>query len=91
MKVLILSFLYVPTANDHKDSKPDPPPLQRKSAEKQEVKLPAPQPAIGPSPIMLPLNIAGNAVNTAAPTLTTVAPQPVIVNNQVLLLLKLFK
>lgn len=87
--MLILSFLHVPTANDHKDSKPDPPPPQRKSAEKQEIKLPAPQPTIGASPIMLPLNLAGNAVNTATPSLTTVAPQPVIVNNQVLLILKL--
>ncbi|XP_045888996.1 zinc finger protein 280C-like isoform X2 [Micropterus dolomieu] len=69
-------------SNNQKDDKPNPPPPQRSSAEKQEVKPPAPQPAIGSSPIMLPLSITGNAVNTAAPNLTTVTPQPVIVNNQ---------
>lgn len=57
---------------------------------KQELQSPAPQPAIGSSQIMLPLSIAGNAVNTAAPNLATVTPQPVIVNNQVFLVLKLF-
>lgn len=83
-----MALLYVPTANQ-KDSKPTPPPPQTNTAGKQEIKRPAPQPAIGSSQIMLPLNIAGNAVNTAAPNLTTVTPQPVIVNNQVLLILKL--
>ncbi|XP_070684146.1 zinc finger protein 280C isoform X2 [Pempheris klunzingeri] len=69
-------------SNDQKDGKPNPPPSQRNSVGKQEIKRPAPQPVIGSSPIMLPLNMAGNAVNTAAPNLTTVTPQPVIVNNQ---------
>lgn len=78
-------LLCVPTANNQKDGKPNPPPPQRNTAGKPEIKHPGPQPVIGPSPIMLPLNIAGNAVRTAAPTLTTVSPQPVIVNNQVLL------
>lgn len=76
------------TANNQKDGKPNPPPPQRNSAGKQEIKRPAPQPAIGSSPIMLPLSMTGNAVNTAAPNLTTVTPQPVIVNNQVVLVLK---
>ncbi|KAM3626140.1 uncharacterized protein V6R79_023326 [Siganus canaliculatus] len=51
---------------------------------KQELKLPAPAPppTVTSSQIMLPLKITGNAVNSAAPSLTTVAPQPVIVNNQ---------
>ncbi|XP_050934319.1 zinc finger protein 280D [Lates calcarifer] len=69
-------------SNNQKDGKPNPPPPQRNTAGKPEIKHPGPQPVIGPSPIMLPLNIAGNAVRTAAPTLTTVSPQPVIVNNQ---------
>ncbi|KAM9860549.1 uncharacterized protein ACBR49_012903 [Aulostomus maculatus] len=63
--------------NNQKDNKPTPTPLQKDSAGKQDVSCPAPQPA----PIMLPLNITGNAVNTVAPSLT-LAPQPVIVNNQ---------
>ncbi|XP_071345335.1 zinc finger protein 280C isoform X2 [Trachinotus anak] len=69
-------------SNNQKDGKPNPPPPQRNSTGKQEIKHPAPQPAIGPSPKMLPLNMVVNAVNTAAPPLTTVTPQPVIVNNQ---------
>lgn len=82
--MLILALLCVLTANNQKDGKANIPPPQRNSAGKQEIKQPAPQPTIGSSPIVLPLNIAGNAVNTAAPNLTTVTPQPVIVNNQVL-------
>ncbi|XP_040899935.1 zinc finger protein 280C isoform X2 [Toxotes jaculatrix] len=69
-------------SNNQKDGSPKPPPPQRNSAGIQEIKRPAPQTVIGPSPIMLPLNMAGNTVNTAAPSLTTVTPQPVIVNNQ---------
>ena len=86
--MLIFSFLYVLTANNQKEAKPNPPPPQREPAGKPEIKLPAPQPAvIGPSQIMLPLTVAGNTMTTAVPKLTTVAPQPVIVNNQVLLML----
>lgn len=73
--------LCVFTANNRKDGNANIPPPQRNSAGKPEIKQPPPQPAIGSSPVVLPLNVAGNAVNTAAPTLT---PQPVIVNNQVL-------
>ncbi|XP_069549635.1 zinc finger protein 280C-like isoform X1 [Brachyistius frenatus] len=69
-------------SNNQKDGKPNPPPPRRNSAGKPEIKLPAPQPAVGPSPIMLPLRITGNAVTAAPPSLTTVTPQPVIVNNQ---------
>ncbi|XP_078105409.1 zinc finger protein 280C isoform X1 [Sander vitreus] len=69
-------------SNNQKDGNPNPPPPQRDNAGKQEIKPPAPQPAIGSSPMMLPLSVAGNAVNTAAPNLTTVTPQPVIINNQ---------
>ncbi|XP_041789840.1 zinc finger protein 280C-like isoform X2 [Chelmon rostratus] len=69
-------------SNNQKDGKPNPPPPQRNTVGKQELQSPAPQPAIGSSQIMLPLSIAGNAVNTAAPNLATVTPQPVIVNNQ---------
>ncbi|CAJ1049183.1 zinc finger protein 280C [Xyrichtys novacula] len=68
-------------SNNQKDAKSNPPP-QRNSAGKPETKRPAAQPAVGPSPIMLPVNVAGNAVNTAAPNISTVTPQPVIVNNQ---------
>lgn len=90
VEVLILVIVYVLTANNQKDSKPNPPPPQRNSVGKQEVKGLAPQPVLGPSPIMLPLSITGNAVNTTAPNLSTVTPQPVIVNNQVLVVLELF-
>lgn len=76
-------------SNNQKDGKPNPPPPPRSSAGKQDIKHPAPQlqlkpkpQVIGSSPIMLPLSVAGNAVNIAAPNLTTVTPQPVIVNNQ---------
>ncbi|XP_074474431.1 zinc finger protein 280C isoform X1 [Sebastes fasciatus] len=70
-------------SHNQRAGKPNPPPpLQRYSAVKQEVNPPAPHPSIGPSPIMLPLSVAGNAVNTAAPNLATVTPQPVMVNNQ---------
>lgn len=79
----MLFFLLI--ANNQKDGKPNPPPAQRNIAEKQEIKRPAnaPVPAVGSSPIMLPLRVTGNTVNTVAPALTTVTPQPVIVNNQV--------
>ncbi|XP_051793026.1 zinc finger protein 280C isoform X5 [Acanthochromis polyacanthus] len=69
-------------SNNQKDAKPNPPPPQRNAVAKTETKRPAVQPAVGPSPIVLPLSIPGNAVNAAPPTLTTVTPQPVIVNNQ---------
>ncbi|CAN9507052.1 unnamed protein product [Ophioblennius macclurei] len=72
-------------SNNQKDAKSNPPPPprpQRNSMAKQEIKRPVTQPAVGPSPIVLPLNIAGNAVNSAPSTLNTVTPQPVIVNNQ---------
>uniref|UniRef100_A0A3P8T0J4 Zinc finger protein 280D n=1 Tax=Amphiprion percula TaxID=161767 RepID=A0A3P8T0J4_AMPPE len=69
-------------ANNQKDGKPNPPPPQRNAVAKTETKRPTVQPAVGPSPIVLPLSIPGNAVNAAPPTLTTVTPQPVIVNNQ---------
>ncbi|XP_047437354.1 zinc finger protein 280C isoform X2 [Mugil cephalus] len=69
-------------SNNKKDSKANPPPPQRTSAPKQEIKHPAPQPAVGPSPILMPLSVTGNAVKTAPSTLATVTPQPVIVNNQ---------
>ncbi|XP_068166825.1 zinc finger protein 280C isoform X2 [Antennarius striatus] len=68
--------------NNGKNIKRKPPPDQKKCPEKQDKKLPSLQPAITPSQIMLPLGIAGNTVNSSAPNLTTVAPQPVIVNNQ---------
>ncbi|XP_029284489.1 zinc finger protein 280C isoform X2 [Cottoperca gobio] len=69
-------------SNNQKDGKPNPPAPQRNSAGKQHIKPSAPQPAISSSTIMLPLSVAGNAVHTATPNLTTVTPQPVIVNNQ---------
>lgn len=68
-------------SNNKKDVKSNPPPSRANSAEKSEIH-PAPQPAVSSSAIMLPLNVAGNAVSAAAPKMTTVTPQPVIVNNQ---------
>ncbi|XP_058485480.1 zinc finger protein 280C isoform X3 [Solea solea] len=69
-------------SNNQKSSEPKPPPPQGNSTATQEIKQPVPQPAISSPPMMLPLNIARNAVTTVATTLTTVTPQPVIVNNQ---------
>ncbi|XP_030017806.1 zinc finger protein 280C isoform X2 [Sphaeramia orbicularis] len=69
-------------SNNQKDSKATPPPPQRTSTGKQEIKLPACQPAAGSSPIILPLSVTGKPLNTAAPIVSTVTPQPVIVNNQ---------
>ncbi|XP_026176047.1 zinc finger protein 280C isoform X2 [Mastacembelus armatus] len=69
-------------SNNQKDSKRNPPAPQKNNAVKPEIKRPAVPPAVGSSPVILPLTVAGNAVNAAAPSLTTVTPQPVIVNNQ---------
>ncbi|XP_033972786.1 zinc finger protein 280C isoform X1 [Trematomus bernacchii] len=69
-------------SNNQKEGRPNPPPPQSNRAGKQELKPLAPQPASGPYPIMLPLSVAGNAVNTTAPNLPTLTPQPLIVNNQ---------
>lgn len=70
-------------STNQKDGKSNPPSRpQRNIAGKQEIKRPVIPPAVGQSPVVLPLNIAGNTVNSTAPTLNTVIPQPVIVNNQ---------
>nr|XP_019954518.1 PREDICTED: zinc finger protein 280D isoform X1 [Paralichthys olivaceus] len=69
-------------SNNQKSSDPLPQPPQTNSAGIQGIKRPDPQPSISSSQILMPLNIAGNTVNAATPTLTTVTPQPVIVNNQ---------
>ncbi|XP_054467347.1 zinc finger protein 280C isoform X2 [Anoplopoma fimbria] len=69
-------------STNQKDGRPNPPPPpQRNSPAKQEIRNPAPK-LVGSSPIMLPLGLAGKAVNSASPNMTTVTPQPVIVNNQ---------
>lgn len=78
--------MFMFTANNPKEDKPNPPPPQRNNEAKQETKRPAPPAPINTSPIMLPLHVVGKTLDTAAPNnLTTVTPQPVIVNNQVLL------
>lgn len=88
----IFAPLNVLTANNQKDGKPSNPPTpQRKSAAKQEIKCPPPQPAVVPSPIVLPLNIPGKTKSIVPTSLTTVTPQPVIVNNQVFLHLSVSK
>ncbi|MED6239308.1 hypothetical protein ATANTOWER_004799 [Ataeniobius toweri] len=69
-------------SGNQKDSKPNPAPPQRNSAGTQQKKIAPIQAAAAPSPIVLPLNVPASAVKTAAPSLTTVTPQPVIVNNQ---------
>uniref|UniRef100_H2LX57 Zinc finger protein 280D n=2 Tax=Oryzias latipes TaxID=8090 RepID=H2LX57_ORYLA len=66
-------------SNNQKDSKPNSAPLQKRSTAKPEVKC---LPAVGPSPIVLPLSVPVTAVNSTPLSLTTVTPQPVIVNNQ---------
>ncbi|KAF7660577.1 hypothetical protein LDENG_00279150 [Lucifuga dentata] len=69
-------------SNNQKKTKPETSPPQKTKAGKPEIQVPAPQPAMGSSQIMLPLNIAGNTLKTAPSSLTTVTPQPLIVNNQ---------
>lgn len=71
------------TANNQKDDKPNPAPRQKNSAVTQKIKSPSPQSTAGPSPIVLPLNVPASTAKTASPTLTSMTPQPVIVNNQV--------
>ncbi|KAM4630463.1 uncharacterized protein ACJ7VT_000159 [Polymixia lowei] len=64
------------------NKKPNPTPVQRSNAGRQGLQSLAPQPTRGSAQIMLSSNIPGKAVNSATPSLTTIAPQPVIVNNQ---------
>lgn len=81
MANLWIICLCVPTAKTQKEEKSNPAPPQTTNPKKKETKSLASQPALVSTPIMLPLNFPAN---TAAPNLTTVTPQPVIVNNQVL-------
>ncbi|XP_076012263.1 zinc finger protein 280C isoform X2 [Genypterus blacodes] len=69
-------------SNNQKSSKPEPPALHKNHVGRAELPAPAPQPVTGPSQIMLPLNMTGNTLKTATSSVTTVTPQPVIVNNQ---------
>lgn len=78
---LFITCLCVLIARTQKDEKSNPAPPQTTSSKKTDTKSPASQPALMSAPIMLPLNFPANV---AAPNLTTVTPQPVIVNNQVL-------
>lgn len=73
--------LCVLIAKTQKDEKSNPAPSRMTSPKKKQTKSPASQPGLISSPIMLPLNFPANAT---APNMTTVTPQPVIVNNQVL-------
>lgn len=77
---LIIICLCVLIAKTQKDEKSNSATSQTASAKKKETKSSSSQPALISSPIMLPLNFAANAT---APSVTTVTPQPVIVNNQV--------
>ncbi|XP_037551934.1 zinc finger protein 280C [Nematolebias whitei] len=67
-------------SNNEKDDKVNPAPRLKNSALTQKIKSPSPQSIAGPSPMVLPLNVP--AAKTASPTLTSMTPQPVIVNNQ---------
>ncbi|XP_075317452.1 zinc finger protein 280C isoform X1 [Odontesthes bonariensis] len=70
-------------SNSQKDGKNQPAPPQKNSPRKQDIKRPPPQAsAAGPAPVVLPLSAPATTVNAAPPNLTTVTPQPVIVNNQ---------
>lgn len=84
---LFIFCLCVLIVKTQKDEKSNPAPSQTAGPKKKETKPPASQPcqpALISSPIMLPLNFPANAT---APNVTTVTPQPVIVNNQVLFVL----
>ncbi|CAG5855637.1 unnamed protein product [Menidia menidia] len=70
-------------SHSQKDGKPQPAPPQKSSAGTQDKRSPPPQAAAaGPAPIVLPLSVPVTTVCTTPPKLTTVTPQPVIVNNQ---------
>lgn len=69
-------------SKNQKDSSLNPPPSQRNSGGKQEMRQSTPKPATASSPIILPLNVSGKPVNTTTPAVPTVTPQPIIVNNQ---------
>lgn len=75
------------TAKTQKDEKSNPAPSQTTGPTKKETKSPASQPAHVSSPILLPLNFPANATTA---NITTVAPQPVIVNNQVFFCERIF-
>ncbi|XP_051920073.1 zinc finger protein 280C isoform X1 [Hippocampus zosterae] len=79
-------FVGVVSKNE-KEVPPISPPPSKTNVEKQETNsapAPAPAPASTPasSSIMLPLKIAGNAISTSSSGFTTLTPQPVIVNDQ---------
>ncbi|XP_061737831.1 zinc finger protein 280C isoform X2 [Nerophis ophidion] len=59
-------------------------PRSKDNVRKHDAKsVPATQPTLSSSSIMLPLKIAGNAITgTSVANLTTLTPRPVIVNNQ---------
>ncbi|XP_077569649.1 zinc finger protein 280C [Stigmatopora nigra] len=57
--------------------------LSKANVEKQVVNAaPAPLSTVGSSSLMMPLKIAGNTISGSGANLTTITPQPVIVNNQ---------
>lgn len=82
---LIFICLSILVAKTQKDEKSNPEPAQTASLKKKEAKSSSSQPAVISSPMILPLNFT---VNATAPSVRTVTPQPVIVNNQVLFVRK---
>ncbi|XP_077374676.1 zinc finger protein 280C-like isoform X2 [Festucalex cinctus] len=61
---------------------PAPAPVSAPVSAPVPAPAPVPVPTLASSSIMLPLKIAGNAISTPTAGLTTLTPQPVIVNNQ---------
>ncbi|XP_029901432.1 zinc finger protein 280C [Myripristis murdjan] len=68
--------------SNQRNSKPNPTPLQRNSEGRLGLQSRAPLPVRGSSQMVLPLTVPAKGVNTAPSSLTTITPQPVIVNNQ---------
>ncbi|XP_013883101.1 zinc finger protein 280C isoform X2 [Austrofundulus limnaeus] len=69
-------------SNNQKDDKTKPAPRRKDSVVTQKTKLAPPQSVDVPSPVVLPLSVPVPTAKPAPPTLTTMTPQPVIVNNQ---------
>ncbi|KAF7211961.1 transcript variant X1 [Nothobranchius furzeri] len=71
--------IFVGVLSDIKTDEPDPAPQNKMVA---VTDLKSPQPVVAPAPMVMPMTVPATQGKTAPSILTTVAPQPVIVNNQ---------
>uniref|UniRef100_A0A1A8L6W2 Zinc finger protein 280D n=2 Tax=Nothobranchius pienaari TaxID=704102 RepID=A0A1A8L6W2_9TELE len=71
--------IFVGVLSDIKTDEPNPAPQNKMVA---VTDLKSPQPVVAPAPMVMPMTVPATQGKTAPSILTTVAPQPVIVNNQ---------